>query len=313
MFDRTRMIRAGARVLSPLLKMAESRIYSSVGTTESSGHFPVFILGAPRTGSTVLYQMLTDFCDCLYIDNLVYAFSNDLPFGFWLSNRWYGNRGHNSFQSTYGRTKSLHSPSECGAFWYRWFPRDRDFVERHEIDDASVDQMRKNLYTVMNHFQKSIVIKNLNAGQRLRVLGPAFPKSRFVFIRRDPFFTIQSLLRARQSQGMKEERWWSVRPKNFEELKSKPLIEKLTGQVFFLEKQIVEDLAKLPDERVFRITYSRYEQQFPELLNFLKLPERKEFDLSEFNFQNKISVSEPEEKSIRDALNAYDWSALGYE
>jgi hypothetical protein len=43
-------------------------------------HQPVFIIGAPRTGSTILYQTLTNLYDVLYIDNLVCRFSKNLFF-----------------------------------------------------------------------------------------------------------------------------------------------------------------------------------------------------------------------------------------
>lgn len=313
MIDRTRMLRVCARLASPFLGMAESQIYRSVEDQNETSHFPVFLLGAPRTGSTILYQMLTEELQCLYIDNLVYAFSDRLPFGFWLSQKLYGNSGHGSFESTYGRTGSLHSPSECGAFWFRWFPRSHDFVEAADIDSVSIDQLRQNLHTVMNHYNQSIVIKNLNAGQRLRVLKPALPNTKFVFIRRSPFFTIQSLLKARMSQKMPDDRWWSVRPKNHLELAKLPLIEKLTGQVFHLERQIVEDTQSLSAKQVREISYSNYSQEFESLLNFLDLPRRNKLDIGSFQFSNKVTVDDKTRNQILSAMDRYDWSELGYD
>ncbi len=62
-------------------------------------HPPIFIIGAPRTGSTILYQTLTNKLDILYIDNLVDKFHRNLFFGFWLSSKLYKHKPHNCFTS----------------------------------------------------------------------------------------------------------------------------------------------------------------------------------------------------------------------
>ena len=46
-------------------------------------HQPVFIIGAPRTGSTILYQGLTNYIDVLYIDNLTSRLYKNFFFGIW--------------------------------------------------------------------------------------------------------------------------------------------------------------------------------------------------------------------------------------
>ncbi len=257
--------------------------------------------------------MLTEKLDCLFIDNLVYSFSDNLPFGFWLSRKMFGNRGHQSFKSDYGNTRSLHSPSECGAFWYRWFPRTHDFVNKSDISQSAIEEMRLNLHMIMEHFQQSIIIKNLNAGQRIRVLQDAFPNAKFVFIRRSPFFTIQSLLKARIAQKMPDERWWSVKPDCFKDLQEKPLIEKLTGQVFHLEAQIIKDTTSMPKDKVRRIRYCELSEEFESLVEFLALPIRNGVQLGEFNFVNKVSVDAPTKEKIESAMSLYDWSEVGYD
>ena len=308
---RIKLLRGTAKITGPLIKVFQPFIFTE--SERSDNHFPVFIVGAPRTGSTILYQMLTQSTDCLYIDNLVYAFSNNLPFGFWLSNILYGNRGHASFESTYGNTESLHAPSECGAFWFQWFSRDQDFAPAGSLSPEAIKQMRTALSTVMDHYEKSVVIKNLNAGQRMQVLAQAFPNSRFIHIKRDPFFSIQSLLKARQDQAMPEDRWWSVKPKNFEELLELDYIDRIVAQVFFLEQQIHHDSASIPAGQFLSVNYSRLHEQFNSVVTFLGLPHREQLEMASFRFDNRLSADAQLQAKIKTAMSKYNWNQLGYE
>src|SRR6056297_1278708 len=98
---------------APVIHFFERDKIKSYGS-QPLKHQPVFIIGAPRTGSTILYQALTNLYDVLYIDNLVCRFHRNLFLGFRVSNRIYGAKPHNSFSSYHGRTRGGHSPSECG-------------------------------------------------------------------------------------------------------------------------------------------------------------------------------------------------------
>lgn len=300
-----------ARLLSPFISYAEAKIFNKFNY--KSKNYPIFIIGSPRSGSTVLYQILTHTLDCLYIDNLIYAFFNNLPFGFWLSNKLFKNSSHNSFDSEFGNTKKMHSPSECGGFWYRWFPRDRDFINCDEFLMSSMEEIRYNLYVIMNKYEKNIIFKNLNAGQRIRVLHKIFPDAKFIFIRRDPFYTVQSLLKAWEKNNEPGKKWWSVKPSNYNELIDLPLCEKLVAQVFYLERQILEDLKNVPAQNVFEINYLDYGKRFDDLLSFAGCKIRISIDIADFSFLNKITLDYDSLTKIKNEMQKYDWSSLGYE
>lgn len=300
-----------AKRFASIISNVESRLYG--GVTEDCMYSPIFIIGSPRTGSTVLYQMLTHASDCLYIDNLVYAFFNNLPFGFWASDKIFGRESHDSFDSEFGNTDTWHSPSECGGFWYRWFPREKDVVSYGYLDEDSVIEVRRSINPVMSRYKKNMLFKNLNSGQRIRVLREIFPNAKFIFIKRDPLYTVQSLLQARDKKKIPDAKWWSVKPKNYKELNDLPIHEKLVGQVFHIEQQIAKDLRDIASDNVFIINYLDIKNKFEELSNFIGCQKKNEIKMSSFEFKNKCTLSSEHLMKIKKEINKYNWGAIGYE
>lgn len=94
---------------------------------------PIFIIGAPRTGSTILYQVMTNCWDVGYINNLECSLHETVIATSKLSKFIFKNKSYNNFTATHSGTSGLNSPRECCAFWYRWFPINRHFVDQSEL------------------------------------------------------------------------------------------------------------------------------------------------------------------------------------
>ena len=118
-----------------------------------------------------------------------------------------------------------------------------------------VDGIRAEILGVSAFLNKPLLFKNLNAGQRLRLLSRAFPDAKIIFIRRDPRFVIRSILKARRKAGARENDWWSIMPPNVDELRSLPETKMCAAQVYFLDRQIEEDLSLFPAENVKEIDF----------------------------------------------------------
>ena len=205
-----------AKLSSPMISRWEKSFLDQYGN-QPLKHQPVFIIGAPRTGSTILYQALTNLYNVLYVDNLTCRLHRNFFFGFWLSQKLFGAKPHNNYQADHGSTKGLHSPSECGQFWYRWLPRDHHFIDYEEITPQMVKDIRREITAVSNYFDKPIVFKNLNAGQRIRLLTKCFPDAKFVFITRDPVHTSQAILQSKRFLKLRDTDFWSIMPQNVQE------------------------------------------------------------------------------------------------
>jgi hypothetical protein len=297
--------------LSSLLIDKWEKKYIQKHDTQPTKYPPIFIIGAPRTGSTILYQVLTNQSDVLYVDNLVCKFNKNFFFGFWLSDKLFNQKVHNCFKSEHGNTDSCgwHAPSECGGFWYRWLPTDRHFVDHNEISQKDIEQIKSEITTSTNYFDKPIVFKNLNAGQRLRMLLKAFPNAKFIFVRRDPLYTAQSILKAKRKLKIPDNQFWSIMPPNVEDLKQLEWSEQIVKQIYYLEKQIAEDLRLFSKENIYEVNYTDLSQQtITVLIKRLGLQTRAQFQNSVIKLNEKISLSEQEVQLIENEIKKLDWS-----
>jgi hypothetical protein len=274
-------------------------------------HQPVFIIGAPRTGSTVFYQTITNQSDVLYFDNLVCSFYRNILFGFWLSNKLYEQKAHDCFDSDHGSTAKagLHAPSECGNFWYRWLPKDRHFIDYEDGAAQDAESIQREITAVSNYFNKPIVFKNLNAGQRLRLISKIFPDAKFIFLRRDPFYTAQSILQAKRKLGLPDNHFWSVMPSNSDVLKTLNWPAQIVGQIYYLERQIAADLQLFPSANIVEMNYlDTSEKSINILMSTLGLEQRECYKSPAIKLSNKITLNSTEVELIMAEISKLDWA-----
>ena len=276
-------------------------------------HQPVFIIGAPRTGSTFLYQTITNQNNVLYVDNLICLFHKNWFFGFWLSNKLFKQRVHNCFQSEQGNTGKygLHAPSECGAFWYRWLPIDRHFIDFDELTGQDMREIKDVISAVSNYFDKPIVFKNLNAGQRMRMISEIFPDAKFIFVRRAPFFNAQSILMSKRKLGIPEDQFWSIKPSNFNELERLPWQDQVVQQIYYLENQIVGDAKYFNKGSLVEVYYSDFNQRTINMISTkLELVARKDCEPVDIFVNENIVIDKGEVKVLEKSIEKLDWSKL---
>lgn len=299
-------------VISPFINIFEKRALSKYNKVPLK-HHPIFIVGAPRTGSTILYQILTNRMDALYIDNFVCRFFQNLFFGFWLKNIIYKQKAHNNFFSKYGNTTEGGpiAPSECGNFWYRWLPKDHHFIDYHEITDKMVDEIRKEITAIINYYDRPLIIKNLNAGQRLRLIVKCFPSAKLIFMKRDPLFTSQSILLAKRKLGKADNEFWSVKPNNFQSLLNLKGVEQVVHQIYYIEKQIHVDSNLFGKDNLLEVSYrelyTNQEKTISEILDFVGSGTRKNYKNSKISHTEKQILDDKEFSILKNTVKKFDW------
>ena len=249
------------RMASETLKLVipiDAYLISRMEIPERFNYPPIFIIGAPRTGSTIVYQVIINYFNFSYISNFSASFYHSLYVGMVLSHFFLGDSPLNQFESQYGMAKGLKGPNECGQFWYRWFPRDHHFIASHEISREDLLGIRKTIFAISNNFRKSMIFKNLNTGQRLQVIKKILPESLFIFVKRDPVLTAQSILAGRQDFYGDKNSWFSVMPKNKSELEKLDYPEQVVKQIYYIEKQILEDLKNFHSCQHIIIQYENF-------------------------------------------------------
>lgn len=221
---------------------------------------PVFIVGAPRTGSTVLYQAITNDYHTCYIDNLTSKFYGFLPLGKLISWLVYKSQPHNSFDSIHGDTSvaGARGPSECGDFWYRWLPRSDHYVDAGYLRGDAKESIRNEIELCSAICGETFIIKNLNAGLRLKLISEIFPSARIIWCRRDLRYVANSICGARRKLNIDDSQFWSVKPRNWRQLSELPMVEQVCSQVFYIEQSIKEDLSLFRTEDIWEVSYEEF-------------------------------------------------------
>lgn len=192
---------------------------------------PVFILGAPRSGTTLFYQSLVLEFDFAYLSNL-HCRLFGAPYLVEKISTYQSKYQQNpTFQSRFGSTKNWFSPSECGEYWYRFFRRSPQFVSLEDADDQKINDLKVSYGVLQKTASKPVVFKNLLTVLRMEPILKAFPDALFLYVRRDEVENAHSILSARKALYNDYDKWFSLEP---------PSLDKIS--LLSPEKQAVEQI-----------------------------------------------------------------------
>ena len=256
------------RALSPFERLALRRFHD-----EPLAFPPVFVVGAPRTGSTILQEFITNYLDVAYLNNFMASYERTIYLAFKVSLWWYKDAPHNCFDSRFGKTwlHSMNAPHECGMLWRRWIPADVHFVDKGYLSEHAKREMRATATGIINTAMKPLVFKNLFMGQRLRMIKEVFGDAKFIFCRRDPLYTAQSILKVRVDALRDRDQWLSVRPREYDQLRDMSVEEQVVWSIHYLERQILEDLALFDADRCLDVQYEDLCREPQEQLERIRL------------------------------------------
>ena len=218
----------------------------------------VFIVGAPRSGSTLLSQALAQTGSFSYVTNFVARFWMSPYIGMLIEEALNIRKleCNQSFVSKFGVTEGWVGPHEFGYFWSRWFR----FGETHqlndkELEDIDLDTLRQELAALQSIYNKPLCCKYLPCGLHIPFLAERFQNSIFVLCHRQPVYNMQSLLLARRNILGDAGHWWSLRPKEYPDLLSASPYEQIAGQIYYTLKEIETSFSSLSPERFLHILY----------------------------------------------------------
>lgn len=300
------------KYLSPIIGIFEKHAvkkHASQGTKYS----PVFVIGTPRSGSTVLYQLITHYLDMLYVNNFI-NLAREAPFiGFLFNQCLFNRKQHNSFNSKYGNTTKdgLIAPNE-GLFWYKWLPKDRHFVLESELTEKQKQDFKDSFNAIMNKYRKPLLIKNLSFSLRLKLIKELFPKAKIIYLKRDNIEAIQSVINAKISiYGKINNNWWSLKPPNYKKLLELQPIEQVVKQIYYIEKQIYNDLKLFDKRNILEIHYddlNDYEKIIDQIKELVGCDYLKASKLvPKIDIVKKKKVSDKIYNEILYEINKLDW------
>lgn len=171
----------------------------------------IAIVGPPRVGSTLMYQLLVSQFRAIWFDNFQHTFLRYPYLSFWISQRFI-HKNTGGFRSEHGFIGGIGGLSEGNFFWPYWFDMDLE----QKLKPAPAPNRIGHVRTVLNRMYEDTGLPMLNSFNThafyLTELRRHFNKVVVINMRRDPVANAVSLLRGRKTYRKNINDWWSIRP-----------------------------------------------------------------------------------------------------
>ncbi len=228
------------------------------GVPETLEHAPLFIIGPPRSGTTLFYQLMTRNFGCSYLTNFACRLRGAPVLASRLGRRVL--RPHEtSFASRYGYEVGPQAPNEGGPVWNRWFPtEDRqrfNYTDESYLDVPTKALIRRTVAALEQMVGEPFVSKNTKHSVRIRALADLFPNALFIQVRRDLLDVAVSILEARRSVKGSRDKWLWTMPSAIADLRREGWARQIVGQVHHIEEDIERDIRAVGPERRLVVDY----------------------------------------------------------
>ncbi|HZZ79722.1 MAG TPA: sulfotransferase [Gemmataceae bacterium] len=244
-----------------LLEDAQERLFRQLtDSTDDLAQVPVvFILGAPRTGSTAFYQGVARYLQLPYFTNLASSLFPTFPALTAPLQRQVQASIEIEFTSAYGKTEGAFQPSEASGVLRNWFGGGHPSqLLSTTLLPGKKDHLIRTMAFFHQTFGAPLVIKNAWNCFRIAALADALPRAFFVWIRRDLVPSALSDLAARFIVQGNPGVWNSATPANVEELRQLPYWAQVVENQFEFTRAIDTGLRHHATDRHAQIWYEDY-------------------------------------------------------
>ncbi|MCC6534007.1 MAG: sulfotransferase [Burkholderiales bacterium] len=220
----------------------------------------VLIIGAPRSGTTLVSQLLAATGKFGYISNFVARFWLAPAIGTTIEQALAAGEPQApiGYDSDHGVTRGLRSPHEFGYFWSGWFDRGQSthLLPPEKLAEIDSLALKRRIASIERVHARPMCFKN-NTWCTFQAawLAEIMPTSVFVVSRRDPLYLAQSLLLARQERLGNPDLWWSVRPPGYERIRSLPWWDQVTAQAVEIERTMSQAVQRIAPARIIEAPY----------------------------------------------------------
>ncbi len=217
----------------------ESSAVRRVGSAVAKFPKPVFIIAAPRSGSTLLFETLAQARGIFSLGGEAHGLVEDLP----QLRPWAEGVGSN-------RLTAAHV--------------DQDVVEH--IQAELVAKLRDRDGQALPAGEARFLEKTPKNALRIPFFNALFPDARFIFLWRDPRESLSSIMEAWRSGGWKmyselpgwDGPWSMLVPPGYQALRGRPLEEVAAFQWARTNEIALDDLSQLPAERWTSLRYADF-------------------------------------------------------
>lgn len=242
------------------LLQVEEGLLSSIINGKKKGAAPgVFILGSPRTGSTVLYQAAATSFGLPYFSNLTNDHFFETPVLGLAIQRGLQGDTRIDFSSRFGKTTGILQPSEASMIMRTWFGGGHPSqIVSSEILTGREEHLRSTFSAAYRLFGKPLLVKNAWNCFRVPTLAKLLPEASFIWIRRDIAAAAKSDLHARYATKGSPTAWNSATPHNVESLQARPHWEQVVENQYEFNVAIGRDLQSHANGRFIEVWYEEF-------------------------------------------------------
>jgi Sulfotransferase family len=218
----------------------------------------ILVIGAPRSGTTLLMQWLAASGLFAYPTNLLSRFYAAPYLGAriqqLITDPTYSFKDELGdittydlpYQSELGKTRGVLQPNEFWYFWRRFIPnQDPEWLDHESEKLIDSEGFRRGVASMQHALCKPLVMKGIILQYNLECLRSILGNVLFIHTRRHPFFNIRSLLNARKAYSGDESVWFSVKPKAYPKLKDLAPVEQVAGQVYHTQSEIEDQFSRM--------------------------------------------------------------------
>ncbi len=237
---------------------ALQELETSLYKNKEVAHPFIFTFGPPRSGTTLITQLIAHCLDTGYINNFIARFWKAPVTGIRLSKILFDSNSFTDFQSEYGSTESLLDVHEFGYFW-RSLLKKHSFESvkkaKHLEDEIDWARIHRILVNIQHEFGKPTLFKNILGSYHLPRFTKLLGDVLYIYIERDSLDTAVSILDARKKYYDDPTQWWSYVPPDYEKIINEDYWTQIAGQVYYLKKFYRKELNQIDSKHVVRIHY----------------------------------------------------------
>lgn len=190
---------------------------------------PTFIVGAPRTGTTLMYQILAKTGLFDYINNFNAKFWKAPKVGF-LLDKFLDITDYKDikFKSDFGRTGGLSNVHHFSRFWINVLGYN-EITNRFDLETENGEKLKETLIDIRKIIEVSknikggfeeidnhgFLFKSHYCGAVIDWLREHLGRIKVIVMTRNVPDTTMSILKARRNVMGSENKWWSLKPSNY--------------------------------------------------------------------------------------------------